>query len=329
MRKKTEYTIVVTGVGALIGQGIIKALRRSAYGLRIIGVDKKPDAIGAAWCDGFYAKPRCDETSVEYIKFWEHIVKDNQVDLILPGIEIDVFFFNTCRNTGSRLPVCLNDATLITLASDKWLTGRAIEGLGLQPIPTIITGDWKACLELLGRPPFLMKPRRGNGSRGIVRLENEEDFVYWNKKSGDNFMVQKIIGSDDEEYTVGSFGFGDGAAIDPIIFRRRLSAAGNTQSAEVVEDKALAEMIARLNKRFHPIGPTNYQFRKEGKDIYLLEINPRFSSTVSMRAAFGYNEPAMAIEFFLEHTRPAGVMVTPGTASRYTEDCITYGRSTI
>jgi carbamoyl-phosphate synthase large subunit len=323
-----EYTVAVTGVGALIGQGIVKALRRSPHSARIVGLDRNPDSVGKHLCDKFYCKPECDESEAPYEDFWLDLLRTEHVDLVLPGIEIDVFYLDSHRQLFEKehAVVCLNGASLIQLSKDKWVLGQKLQSLGMNRIPSMIAGDWDQCMTALGPPPLLMKPRQGNGSRGIVRIFDADDFTYWKRKTGGNFMVQKIVGSDDEEYTIGSFGFGDGAAVEPIVLRRRLSGAGNTQFAEVVKDRALEEMTARLNGLFCPLGPTNYQFRKDRGMAYLLEINPRFSSTASIRAAFGYNEASMAIEFFLKRQRPSGIVIHRGRASRYTEDYIQYDR---
>ena len=56
----------------------------------------------------------------------------------------------------------------------------------------------------------------------------------------------------------------------------------------------------------------------------LLEINPRISSSTSIRAAFGYNECKMAIEYYLENKKPEQPFIKQGRAVRYIEDYIFY-----
>ena len=65
--KKSQYTILVTGVGAIIGYGIIKSLRKSGYNLVIIGMDIFADAVGRHWCDYFEQAVRTD--TAEYLTF--------------------------------------------------------------------------------------------------------------------------------------------------------------------------------------------------------------------------------------------------------------------
>ncbi len=318
------FNILVTGVGAIIGQGIVKSLRQCRRSVRVIGIDRNEHSLGPYLCDVFYTKPSCDESSPDYLAFWQEILLRESVDLVLPGLEIDLFFLNDHRRllsaTGATLG--LNKAELIELARDKWLLGMELPKAGISPIPTILSQDWDECVNALGMPPFLMKPRQGNGSRGIVRVYDKIDFHFWTNKSDGNLMIQKIIGHDDEEFTVGAFGFGDGNSLSPIIFRRLLSPTGNTQYAEVIADQAIVQATQKLGMYFKPTGPTNYQFRKDNGVPYLLEINPRLSSSTSLRAGFGYNEAEMAVDFYLSGILPEKPLVIQGRAWRYSEDFI-------
>jgi carbamoyl-phosphate synthase large subunit len=193
---------------------------------------------------------------------------------------------------------------------------------GLPTIPSTMSETWNEAIESLGQPPMLLKPRQGNGSRGIVRLYDEIDFLYWRTKTVGGWMLQRIVGTGRDEYTVGVFGFGDGKSLEPIIFRRKLSGAGNTLEAEVVNDSVIERATIALTELFRPLGPTNYQFRKEGEIAYLLEINPRFSSSNSLRTAFGYNEAEMSIEQFLFGKPPAVPEISYGIAWRYSADFV-------
>jgi carbamoyl-phosphate synthase large subunit len=317
-----QLTVVVTGVGAIIGQGIVRSLRLSGRPIRVIGVDRNPDSLGGQFCDAFHCKPACDETSPDYLAFWLDMLGRESVDLVLPGLEVDVFFLNANRQCLQETGVVLglNRPELIEIARDKWLMGLELPKVGLAVIPTILELDWQSCIAKLGAPPFLLKPRQGNGSRGIVRIADETDLCYWGRGARGNAMLQKIVGSDEEEYTVGAFGLGDGSSLKPIIFRRRLSSAGNTQYAEVVSDPSIEQATFSLSAYFKPVGPTNYQFRKEGGTPYLLEINPRLSSSASLRAGFGYNEAEMTLDYYLAGMRPAAPKIVSGRAWRYSED---------
>ncbi|NOR71479.1 MAG: carbamoyl-phosphate synthase subunit L [Methylomarinum sp.] len=319
-----SITVLVTGVGAIIGQGIIKSLRKSYHQVKVVGIDRSDKSLGPSLCDVFFKKPDCDEDHLDYLTFWRWMLKKEGIDLVLPGLEVDVTFFDKQREVFEQVGVvvALNHKEIIELSSDKWVMGEVLQRYGLPRIPSLIPMEWCEAVAELGPPPLLFKPKQGNGSRGIHYLNDEADFHYWRSKVNDNWMLQRIVGSDLDEYTVGVFGLGDGLALKPIVFRRRLSSAGNTLEAEVVEDSDIESSVMLLTKLFRPLGPTNYQFRKEGGVVYLLEINPRFSSSNSLRTAFGYNEAEMSIDYFLFGKVPADPKIKKGIAWRYSEDFV-------
>lgn len=167
-----------------------------------------------------------------------------------------------------------------------------------------------------------MKPRRSYASKGIVKINDKDDFDYWKKKVKDQFMVQPIIGDNEHEFTVGTFGFGDGNITNSIILKRKLSGEGATAKATVYFDSKLEEIVKELSQLLKPIGPTNFQFRKQNDKYYLLEINPRISSSTSIRYAFGFNEAEMCMEYFVEKKIPASRKVVSGSCVRYICDWI-------
>lgn len=88
-----------------------------------------------------------------------------------------------------------------------------------------------------------------------------------------------------------------------------------------------SQTVQALCRLFRPVGPTNFQFRTEGDAVRLLEINPRISSSTSLRTAFGYNECAMAVDYFLFHKTPSQPRIRGGKAIRYTDDLVFYDDS--
>lgn len=137
-------------------------------------------------------------------------------------------------------------------------------------------------------------------------------------------MAQKLIGTDEEEFTISAFCDGIGGFYSIITLKRKLSSEGFTEKAEVVSSAPFILAVEELCRYFRPVGPTNFQFRTENGQLQLLEINPRVSSSTSIRTAFGYNESVMAAEYYLDHKTPVQPNIKWGKAIRYTEDFIYY-----
>ena len=323
-----SYNVLVTGVGAVIGYGIVRSLRAMDRPIRIIGMDIYPDAAGQRWCDHF--EKAALAATPEYPDFIRSLIHKHSIDLVIPGIEQDVSRMVNERPGWDDLDAkfVLNNPSLVTVCADKWLTAQSLVAAGFPAIKTRVEGHFAELAREFGIP-FLLKPRRSYASKGIQKIHTERDLDYWRIKLGDNFMVQEIVGDDESEYTVAAFGFGDGACGQKLILQRKLSGEGATAKARVVSIPQLGAIVDDLAKHFKPVGPTNFQFRCHAGQFLLLEINPRLSSSTSLRTAFGYNEAEMCVEYYLAGTRPAERSIRSGRAVRYIEDLVTYDSDTV
>ncbi len=323
-------TVLITGVGAIIGYGLIKSLRKaSGQEIKIIGTDIYPDAVGQAWCDEFYIAPQT--ASTEYKAWITGLIKENAVDLVIPGIEQDLHFLSDNRDIFELVPtkVVLNSQRLIDLSRDKWLMHQELKMINhISRIPSYLEGDFQTLKDKIGAP-FLLKPRKSYASKGIVRIHSAQDFQSYGEQLGHKYMAQPIVGNDDEEYTVSIFGNGTANIDATITLRRKLAQDGSTQKAKRVELPELDETVRTLCAHFKPLGPTNLQFRKQGEIFYLLEINPRISSATSIRTAFGHNEAEMCVNFFIHGKTITQPILKNGHAVRYIEDMVFYDSSNL
>ena len=318
-----KYNVLVTGVGAIIGYGVISSLKRSKYDVKIVGMDIFADAVGQLWSDVFIqAIPAADPG---YIPFLKKCIAEHDIDLVFFGTEQEIEKCFHCREElgDDYRKLVINKENLIDLTADKWDTTCFLMENGLDYIPSSIEADFGEAVKNFGLP-LLMKPRRSYASKGIQRVYSREEFDAWKDEYGDQFMVQQLVGDEDHEYTAATFGFGDGSCISPIVLRRKLSKAGATDKAVVEVHPRLEEEVYKMVRILKPLGPTNFQFRLHEGKYLLLEINPRISSSTSIRAAFGYNEAEMCIRYFLEGERFEGPVIRMGRATRYIAEVVEY-----
>ena len=321
--KGTRFNVLVTGVGAIIGYGIVRSLRLCRYDVNIVGMDIYHDAVGQQWCDSFIQAILGSDA--RYCDFLADAMDKHKIDLVFFGVEDEIQRLCDDQDNfkGDFNKLVLNNKALIKLSSDKW---RLYEHLILnkfKAIKSLIAGEYDIVAEALGSP-FLLKPRCSTASKGITIIRSRDDFYYWKTKLGKNFMVQEIVGDDEHEYTVGIFGLGDGSFFQSISFSRKLSREGSTVKAQTVNIPELEAEVRKFTALFKPVGPTNYQFRRHKGDYLLLEVNPRFSSSLSLRTAFGFNETEMCLEYFAEKSKLNPAVIKQGTAIRYVEDIVEY-----
>ncbi|CAG4910352.1 ATP-grasp domain-containing protein [Paraburkholderia gardini] len=316
--------VLVSGASGIVGYGVLRSLRQAGQPCFLVGTSIYDDSVAPAFCDVFeQAKPT---DAPEYLDWLLATLRRHRIDLLIPGIEIDMYHWvehvPEIRAT-SALPL-LNAHELIALCKDKWDFYQQLKAAGVAcAIESSLEDDFNALVQKFGLP-FLLKPRRGFGSRGIVRVTSEEVFLTHQEEIGTILMAQPIVGNDEEEFTISAFCDGLGGYFAGMTLRRKLSRDGFTDKAEVADTAEFSPAIAELCRLFRPMGPTNFQFRRSLAGPKLLEINPRISSSTSIRAAFGYNESAMALEYFLDRRNPTQPVIRRGRAIRYTDEQIFY-----
>ena len=316
--------ILVSGASGIVGYGILSSLKISGKPLHLIGSTIYEDSVAQGFCDVFEKAPLTNDD--QYISWLLNMIEKHSIDMVIPGIEADMYKWSDhsseIKKTGAL--ALLNNVQLISLCKDKWLF---YENLKIHNSTCIIESslitDFDTLVTKFGLP-FLLKPRRGFASKGIVKVDNLEIFLTHQPNIGPVLMAQRIVGNEDQEYTTSAFCDGIGNFNAIMTLNRKLSKDGFTEKAEVVELSGINDIVKDLCALYKPFGPTNFQFRKDENVFKLLEINPRISSSTSIRTAFGYNESLMAVEYFLEKQVPVQPVIKAGRAVRYVNDMIFY-----
>jgi carbamoyl-phosphate synthase large subunit len=319
MKKKT---ILVSGASGIVGYGILKSLRIKGD-CKLIGTTIHENSVAPGFCDIFEKAPKT--ISEEYFPWLLGVIEKYDVDMIIPSIEDDVIFWseNRAKFEGRNCFPLLNNSELIRLCSDKWTFYQKLkEHNSIYAIPTYLDN-----MDSGNSFPLILKPRRGYASKGISIVHDEVELENHRADLGSKLMLQPIVGNSDEEYTTSAFFDKDSKLCCFMTLKRTLSKEGFTEKAVVEDVDGMQEALVSLSKIFKPVGPTNFQFRKHLGVLKLLEINPRVSSATSIRMAFGYNESAISVSYFLDNIVPNQPAVQKGYAVRYTEDMVFYENS--
>jgi carbamoyl-phosphate synthase large subunit len=316
--------VLVSGASGIVGYGVLRSLRQSGQECFLVGTTIYRDSVAPAFCDVTEHAPHTDDAG--YVEWLIDVLRRHRIDMLIPGIEIDMYHWadHVAQIAATGALPLLNAAPLITLCKDKWNFYERLKDARFPYLIDSSLDDDFTKIEAKFGLPFLVKPRRGFGSKGIVRVSSPEIFLRHRDDIGTRLMVQPVVGSDDEEYTTSTFGDGRGSYFASMTLRRTLSRDGFTDKAEVTDGADLVPAIDELCRLFRPSGPTNFQFRRCSDGPKLLEINPRISSSTSIRTAFGFNESAMALDYFLDRRDPVQPSIRRGRAVRYTDEKIFY-----
>ncbi len=315
--------IMVSGASGVVGYSCLKALQ-SVKRYYLVGTSIYESDVAQKYCDAFFIAPH---TGSDHYSVWlKKIVSDYDIDLLIPGIEIDLYKWNEMRDKLDEwgVKVILNSSQLIDLCQDKWEFYRKIKLIDEDIcIPTILQCDYNVATATLGSN-MIIKPRRGYGSIGIHYISNEKEYNFYRK---DGCVIQKRIFG--EEYTVGAFYDNSSNLSTYISLERKLGRGGFTEFAETKDHPQIKPIISKLGKELGAIGITNYQFINDEGKLKLLEINPRISSSTSMRAILGYNECDMGVRFTLWNELPGKINIKRGKVTRYIEEIVVYDRNHI
>ena len=323
-----DYNILVTGVGAIIGYGIVNSLNKSKYDLNVIGADIYPDAVGRTWCDEFIQAERADSNGYE--DYLISVLDRYKIDLIIPGIEQDIgrccSIIDTIKNTGSELAI--NSDKALGLFNNKLLTYDLLRESKLPHMPyvdsavatpTIVQHD-------IGFP-CIIKKKVSYAGKGLRVIENLDEAALYIGDSDYIFQKYEHAG---QEYTVSVFGLGDGSYVSPIALKRTLGPDGATHKASTVSFDQFKHYVSSMCIKACPVGPTNFQFIKsDDGHKKLLEVNPRISSSTSIREKLGVNESEMCIEYYLEGKTPSNSVVKNGRVHRYIDEIVEYDSDNI
>ena len=313
--------VLITGVGSVIGQGVIKSLKNSSKSVFIVGCDSRSKTVGQVWSDKFIECPLV--TSSKYKEWFMQTLKSEKIDLVFTGLEQDLeFILKNLQEINLFTSTVFNNSHLVALTRDKWLfQQKLIELCPKFAIPSSIKNNYQEIVNLLGSN-LILKPRIGHSSRGILRINSENEFSLNANIIGVDYLVQKVVGNENTEFTSSVFGDGSGRILAMIHLHRYLSNTGATEMATPVDHAGLDAACQELAKVFKPVGPTNLQFRIEEENIYLLEINPRISSSTSIRMLNNFNESEMALNYYLNLGEVAQPDILNKSVIRYWEDYV-------
>lgn len=288
--------ILVTGAGALLGQGIIRAIRQSGLDAEIVAADPSPLAAGLYWADARYLLPMARDPA--YLEALLAIVGRERPDVIIPGTDVELHIFARQRahiESAHGVHVLISSPEVVAIADDKWLTAVFLKEKGLGHVPSCLPGDEAEFIRQVGFP-LLVKPRVGARSVGVSVVRDTAELRAAIIARPD-LVIQKYVGTDDTEFTAGTITF-DGICRASIVMRRDLR-DGNTYRAFALPYGELNEAVEAAANALGAHGPANFQFRLDGGVPRIFEINGRFSGTTGIRHHAGFNEVEMCLRHLL------------------------------
>lgn len=312
--------VLVTGAGALLGQGVIRSLRASALDVHILAADPSPLSAGLYWADRAFLLPMAKDPS--YLDRITDLLNAERPDAVLVGTDVELHTFARHRDALERAYGChvvVSSPEVVQIADDKYETYRFFRDHGFEHPDSALPEDVDALIARVGFP-LVVKPRVGARSVGVSRVRDRAELARA-LADVEGAVVQEVAGPDDEEYTAGVVCF-NGRTQASIVMRRDLR-DGNTYRAYVDSYPELDATVRRMGDALGPYGPANFQFRRDGDKVKVFEINARFSGTTPFRMLAGFNEVEMVLRHVVLGEPVVQPAIEPMTILRYwTEEVV-------
>jgi carbamoyl-phosphate synthase large subunit len=304
-----KKVVLVTGIGGNVGQGILRNIIASPYNVTLIGCNTVEFSAGNHFCTKVYLVPFAYEET--YIQTINKIVSENNIDLIIPSTDYEVYYLSKNRELlACYVAVAGINASKIYLDKYKSFLHHQKNNIpfAAASLPSQYNGEFKE---------IIAKPREGRGSRGLVI--NPET---WSDFSDEQYMIQELHRG--RELTTAFYVDKNRKLHGFITLERSLENGATSQCCVNTEyDKSIESILQKIIDCSDIIGAANLQsIATTDGGIYPFEINCRISGTNSIRSNFGFKDVEYTLEEYLYNISPSQPNIIQGHAVRILMDII-------
>lgn len=300
MPQSNKKTILVSGVGGPAGVNAARLLKQE-QDVWVIGADIDELSAGRFFVDEFLISPRVSETAA-YTTWLTNLVIAKKIDLFIPTVHEELPLVSALKHE-LLCHTLVSESSAITLGDDKvGLYEWAEEHIPNNTIPYILLSEWSE--EWLTDEVQFIKPRRGRGGRGCVRVTKKELHHLKNSEENpENFIVMKFMPR--TEWTVDAYCSKSGQMVYTVPRERIGLAGGISIKGKTVRHTELMVLSNEVCLAIGFYGPVCLQWRADSDGTpKLIEINPRLSGGLPISVMGGIN-PITAVLSELNGEEPA------------------------
>jgi carbamoyl-phosphate synthase large subunit len=288
--------ILITSAGRRVSlvRAFRKELRKHFSDGKVYAVDMKPELSSACMIsDNYFKVPAVSDPS--YCNVVNGICRDNGIALIIPTIDTELTVLSENRDffTGRGIIPVISAPDVISMCQDKRKTHSYFDSTGFprcREIDPLNAGF-----------PLFAKPVDGSSSIGIKLIEEPAQLTDSLVKSGRMMFLEYLDPKYFTEFTIDLY-FDKNNDLKCAVPRERIEVRGGEVSKAVTRRDDLYDIIC--DKFFHCEGFTGcitlQVFRKKDtRELFGIEINPRFGGGYPLSYMAKANFPEMIIKEYL------------------------------
>ncbi|MFY8108954.1 MAG: ATP-grasp domain-containing protein [Bacteroidia bacterium] len=256
--------------------------------------------------------------SGQYESFLLNYCLENEITIVISLFDIDLPILSSLKKKFQdyNINIIVGDEWLTSMANDKWLTHKFLIENGFQYKPCFLSlNDFKSDLNnLTFDNPVFIKPRWGMGSLSVFKADSIEEVEFFynlakkqiqksylkfeSKADWENsVLIQSQLPG--EEYGLDVINDLNGNYCTTIVKKKLAMRSGETDVAEIVEIPQLVDLGRKLSLLTKHPANLDVDVFYDGKNAYILEINPRFGGGYPFSHESGVNLPLAIIKWQL------------------------------
>ncbi len=284
-------SVLVTAIRGDLGQSVAKALRLAPGGsIQLCGCDVSHGLTSQLFVERFATVPRAD--APDYVVQLMTTAHRLGAKAIIPASEQEIERLREQPALPEQPVIVLPTMGAGVNCADKLSVFKALNA-AVPMAPFADGADLAASEQVLAHADggVVVKPRKGRGSKGIAVCRNANELRTALSRV-ESPLVQGWL--EGPEWSVGVHR--RGRAVHVCALCRDLSGLGLSMYAEVLRNAAVEEYAAHVAHALEVQGAVNVQLRLTAQGPRLLEVNARFSSLTSARAAAGFHDALWSVE---------------------------------
>lgn len=289
----SKLNVLITCGGGFQGLTLVKVLKtfKFDYDLNVFLTDINNENITKYFADYFVESPPVNDQN-KYTAFLEKYCNSNEIKYIIPATVIDISILSSLKKyffENYSIYILVPDKDILDIFLRKDLTYKFLQANSLPALP--IYFDFSEDIHF----PIILKPTSGQGSKGIIKIQNENEIKKFQKETSlHDYIIQPLIKNFDEY----SFDFSvspKGDISNFIIRKRNFVTLGFACVMEYISEPnekllSIADSLKEIFSNQNFTGFFNIQIihNKDDDNYYISDINPRIG-TSSVFSKFIYS----------------------------------------
>ena len=299
--------ILLTSVGrrAYIIDYLRDVYKRLGLAGNIIATNSDMNTTAMSVADKAFESPIIYDE--KYIPFLLEICKSEKIDMLISLFDIDLMILakNKSRFEEMGVKVIVSNENIINICNDKFEMLKYLKKINMPVPKTYIDLEEALKGADFDKNSYILKPRWGMGSLSIFEAENKKELevlyekAKWSiQKSYLRFeseadidraiLIQEKIKGDEYGLDI----FNDLEGENPVVTVKRKLAmrSGETDIAEVIENKELENIGKKIAESLKHIGNLDMDILFDGQSAYIIDMNARFGGGYPFTHSAGVNE---------------------------------------